>query len=48
MNKLLLSIEAIEKDLEDNYQSNTGEGVYQEFSRLYNGIENRNRKNAGI
>lgn len=35
VNKLLLSIEAIEKDLEDNYQSSTGEGVYQEFSRLY-------------
>ncbi|MDT9725278.1 replication ATP-dependent helicase [Xylanibacillus composti] len=35
MNKLLLNIEAIEKDLEDNEQANTGESVYQEFSRLF-------------
>lgn len=35
MNKLLLTIEAIEKDLEDHDQANTGESVYQEFSRLY-------------
>lgn len=35
INKLLLNIEAIEKDLEVNYQANTGESVYQEFSRLY-------------
>ncbi|WP_346846756.1 AAA domain-containing protein [uncultured Clostridium sp.] len=37
INKLLLNIEAIEKDLEENYQSNTD--VYQEFSRLYNELK---------
>jgi superfamily I DNA and/or RNA helicase len=37
INKLLLNIEAIEKDLEENYQSNTD--VYQEFSCLYNGLK---------
>ncbi|KAF6621543.1 putative nucleic acid-binding Zn-ribbon protein [Paenibacillus jamilae] len=35
MIKLLLTIKAIEKDLEDHDQANTGESVYQEFSRLY-------------
>ncbi|MGE7998299.1 AAA domain-containing protein [Lysinibacillus sp. NPDC093190] len=37
INKLLLNIEAIEKDLEENYQANTG--VYQEFSRLYDELK---------
>ena len=37
INKLLLNIEAIEKDLEENYQSNTD--VYREFSRLYNELK---------
>ncbi|KMM37208.1 DEAD/DEAH box helicase [Guptibacillus hwajinpoensis] len=35
INKLLLNIEVIEKDLEENYQANAGVSVYQEFSRLY-------------
>ncbi|MCC9089958.1 MULTISPECIES: AAA domain-containing protein [Bacillus] len=37
MNKLLLNIEAIEKDLEENEQSNSD--VYQEFTRLYNQLK---------
>ncbi len=37
MNKLFLNIEAIEKDLEEDDQSNTG--VYQEFKRLYNKLK---------
>ena len=37
INKLLLNIEAIEKDLEENYRSKYD--VYQEFSRLYNGLK---------
>lgn len=37
INKLLLNIEAIEKDLEENYQANTG--VYQEFTRLYDELK---------
>ncbi|MGN2274789.1 AAA domain-containing protein [Priestia megaterium] len=39
INKLLLNIEAIEKDLEENYQANTGVSVYQEFSRLYDKLK---------
>lgn len=39
INKLLLNIEAIEKDLEVNYQATTGESVYQEFSRLYDELK---------
>lgn len=35
--QLLLNIEAIEKDLEENYQSNTD--VYKEFSQLYNRVK---------
>ncbi|MFS0749863.1 AAA domain-containing protein [Oceanobacillus sp. 1P07AA] len=37
INKLLLNIEAIEKDLEENYQANTD--VYQEFARLYDELK---------
>ncbi|MCR8855196.1 AAA domain-containing protein [Lysinibacillus fusiformis] len=37
INKLLLNIEAIEKDLEENYQANIG--VYQEFSCLYDELK---------
>lgn len=37
INRLLLNIEAIEKDLEENYQSNSD--IYQEFSRLYNELK---------
>lgn len=37
INKLILNIETIEKDLEENYQSNTY--VYREFSRLYNELK---------
>lgn len=37
INKLILNIEAIEKDLEENYHSNTD--VYREFSRLYNELK---------
>ncbi|MFL0504212.1 AAA domain-containing protein [Ureibacillus sp. 179-F W5.1 NHS] len=37
INKLILNIEAIEKDLEENYQSNPD--VYREFSRLYNELK---------
>lgn len=37
ISKLLLNIEGIEKDLEENYQSNTG--VYQDFSRLYHELK---------
>lgn len=39
INKLLLNIEAIEKDLEDHDQANIGETVYQEFSRLYDELK---------
>jgi adenylate kinase family enzyme len=39
MNKLLINIEAIEKDLEDHVQVNIGENVYQEFSRLYDELK---------
>ncbi|RUT40223.1 replication ATP-dependent helicase [Paenibacillus anaericanus] len=41
MNKLLLNIEAIEKDLEDLDQTNIGGSVYQEFSRLYDELKLR-------
>ncbi|MGM0940262.1 MAG: AAA domain-containing protein [Bacillota bacterium] len=37
INRLLLNIEAIEKDLEENYQANTG--VFQEFLRLYDELK---------
>ncbi|MFE3577456.1 AAA domain-containing protein [Lysinibacillus sp. NPDC059133] len=37
INKLLLNIEVIEKDLAENYHANTG--VYQEFSRLYDELK---------
>ncbi|PAW28189.1 replication ATP-dependent helicase [Peribacillus simplex] len=39
INKLLLNIEVIEKDLEENYQATTGVSVYQEFSRLYDELK---------
>lgn len=39
INTLLLNIEAIEKDLEENYQANTDGSVYQEFSRLYDELK---------
>lgn len=39
MNKLLLNIKAIEKDLEDHDQENIGENIYQEFSRLYDELK---------
>jgi len=39
VNKLLLNIEAIEKDLEDHEQTNIGESVYQEFFRLYDELK---------
>jgi superfamily I DNA and/or RNA helicase len=42
INKLLLNIEVIEKDLEENYQSNTD--VYQEFLCLYNELKNEREK----
>lgn len=42
INKLLLNIEVIEKDLEENYQSNTD--AYQEFLCLYNGLKNEREK----
>lgn len=38
INKLLLNIEAIEKELEKPEFENKGESVYQEFSRLYDEI----------
>ncbi|WP_198671272.1 AAA domain-containing protein [Paraliobacillus sp. X-1268] len=39
INKLLLNIKVIEKDLEENYQANTGVSVYREFSRLYDELK---------
>ncbi len=42
INKLLLNIEVIEKDLEENYQTNTG--VYQEFLRLYEELKMEREK----
>ncbi|MDY0407116.1 AAA domain-containing protein [Virgibacillus sp. 179-BFC.A HS] len=42
INKLLLNIEAIEKDLEENNQPNTG--VYQEFLRLYEELKMKREK----
>ncbi|CAG9623147.1 AAA domain-containing protein [Sutcliffiella rhizosphaerae] len=42
ISKLLLNIEAIERDLEVNYQSNSD--VYQEFLRLYNELKTEKDK----
>ncbi len=42
INKLLLNIEVIEKDLEENYQANPG--VYQEFLRLYEELKMEREK----
>ncbi|GIN72400.1 ATPase [Bacillus sp. J14TS2] len=42
INKLLLNIEVMEKDLEENYQANTD--VYQEFSRLYDELKTERGK----
>ncbi|MEK5107983.1 AAA domain-containing protein [Cytobacillus sp. FSL K6-0129] len=39
INKLLLNIEVIEKDLEENYQANTSVSVYQEFLQKYEKIK---------
>ncbi|MCR8642970.1 AAA domain-containing protein [Paenibacillus sp. N1-5-1-14] len=44
INKLLLNIEAIEKNLEVDYQANTDESLYQEFSRLYDGLKTEREK----
>ncbi|RTE09513.1 replication ATP-dependent helicase [Paenibacillus whitsoniae] len=44
INKLLLNIEAIEKELEGNYQAGRGESVYQEFSRLYDELKMEREK----
>lgn len=44
MNKLFLNIKAIEKDLEDHNQENTGESVYLEFSRLYDELKLERKK----
>lgn len=42
INKLLLNIEAIEKDLEENYKSNSH--VYEEFLNLYNIVKVKRQK----
>ncbi|WP_018750370.1 AAA domain-containing protein [Paenibacillus sanguinis] len=39
VNKLLLYVKAIEKDLEDHDPENIGESVYQEFFRLYDELK---------
>lgn len=44
MNKLLLNIEAIEKDLEDLDQTNIDVSVYQEFSRRYDELKLRRKE----
>ncbi|XYR60899.1 hypothetical protein ACS4RT_01060 [Bacillus amyloliquefaciens] len=44
INKLLLTIEVIEKDLEENYEANTDVSVYQEFSRLYDELKTEREK----
>ncbi|GAF66839.1 hypothetical protein BTS2_3744 [Bacillus sp. TS-2] len=42
ISKLLLNIEAIEKELGENYQANPN--VYQKFSRLFNELSNEREK----
>lgn len=42
INKLLLHIEGIDKDLEENYQDNIS--VYQEFTNLYDKVKNERDK----
>ncbi|MGE9879529.1 AAA domain-containing protein [Bacillus velezensis] len=44
INKLLLTIEVIEKELEENYEVNTDVSVYQEFSRLYDELKTEREK----
>ncbi len=44
INKLLLTIEVIEKDLEENYQANTDVSVYQEFACLYDELKTEREK----
>ncbi len=44
INKLLLTIEVIEKDLEENYEASTDVSVYQEFLRLYDEIKSEREK----
>ncbi|MCX2883433.1 AAA domain-containing protein [Bacillus velezensis] len=44
INKLLLTIEVIEKDLEENYEASTDVSVYQEFLRLYDEIKTEREK----
>ncbi|MES9677402.1 AAA domain-containing protein, partial [Bacillus velezensis] len=44
INKLLLTIEVIEKDLGENYEANTDVSVYQEFSRLYDELKTEREK----